>query len=61
MKIHLLDKSNYRNLTAPDEDMVNISKCGKEIPDWAVTTLTGKVTCKLCLKRIYCEIVRRVK
>lgn len=57
MRVHLLDKNCSANLCVSEEDMKNISKCGKEIAEWAITTLKREVTCRLCLKSLEDEYV----
>jgi len=52
MKTHLLDKNCSVNLFIPSEEMKNVSKCGKEMPEYAITTLKHEVSCKSCLKSI---------
>lgn len=50
MKKHLFDKTNYKNIRVPNEDMINIGKCGRTVDEWAITTEINEVTCKSCLK-----------
>lgn len=52
MKTHLLNQRYYKNFNVPPEEMVNISKCGKEVTEWNITTLKFEVTCKSCIKTI---------
>jgi len=52
MKIHLLNRNCWQNARVPDERMLNISKCGKEVKEWNITDDVKEVTCKLCLKII---------
>ncbi|GEM_PF-3348012 len=52
MKTHLLDENCAVNLCVPSEEIKNIGKCGKEVPECAITTLKHEVSCKSCLKSI---------
>ena len=52
MKTHLLDTRHHKNFNVHPEEMVNIGKCGKEVPEWCITTNKHEVTCKTCLKSI---------
>jgi len=52
MKTHLLNEGCGANLCVTNEEMKSIAKCGKEVPEWAITTLRHQVTCKSCLKYI---------
>lgn len=50
MKTHFLNKNCWQNASVPDERMQNISKCGKEVKEYLITTDIKNVTCKSCLK-----------